>query len=99
LNSYRSTLQQAGIKTTAIEQKLAAIKRQEVTSIFYFPANAQGSEDYIARLDELYSIPLKAHEAQPQRERVFNLSMVGFYLFLVKLSIHFCRFQEEVVRS
>ena len=33
------------------------------------------------------------------KERLFVLNQFGFYLFLIKLSIHFTRFQEDVNRT
>ena len=32
-------------------------------------------------------------------EKLFTLNQMGFYLFVLKLSIHFCRFQDGVIRS
>lgn len=33
-----------------------------------------------------------------QSIKLVTLSQQGFYMFLLKLSIHFCRFQENIAR-
>ncbi len=78
------------------EDILRAIRGQRVTSIFYLPAGAWGAES-IALLDTIYAQPLDDFLAN-DRVRLFTLSMYAFYIFLIKLSIHFTRMQEGVRR-
>ena len=33
-----------------------------------------------------------------EKEKLYTLSQEGFWVFLIKLSIHFCRFHENVPR-
>ncbi len=80
----------------AIENRIKDIKRQSVSNIFWLPAGAQLDEDYVAFLDDLHSIPT---EYLLSENKLFTLSMAGFYLFVFKLSVHFCRLQENVDRS
>lgn len=80
----------------ALEARITAIKHQEVTNIFYLPAGAQLDEDYVAILDDLHSIPA---DSQLLENKLFTLSMAGFYLFSFKLSVHFCRLHENVDRG
>jgi hypothetical protein len=82
-----------------VQDKLAAIRRQTVTSIFYLPAGGSLASEHIALLDDLHTIPLKAFLSETEREKLFTLGQMGFYLFIMKLSIHFCRFQEDIARS
>lgn len=49
-------------------------------------------------LDDLHTVPLHAFERVAEKKKLFTLTLVGFYLFLFKLSVHFCRFHEEVAR-
>jgi hypothetical protein len=56
------------------------------------------SEDHIALLDDLHTLPLGMFQ-KADRPKLFTLSQVGFYLFVVKLSIHFCRFSEGISRD
>ncbi|MGZ5601252.1 MAG: hypothetical protein ACXWFX_11735, partial [Methylobacter sp.] len=55
--------------------------------------------DHIVLLDDLHTLPVKLFCEKNDREKQFTLSQAGFYLFLFKLSIHFCRFHENVLRD
>lgn len=99
LSAYVSLLERAGIEGEKIERKIAAIKRQGVSNIFYMPAGDHLDEEYITRLDDIHSIPTKAFFDETSKKKLFTLSPVGFYLFLFKLSVHFCRFHENVDRG
>jgi hypothetical protein len=83
---------------STVEDKLAAIRAQTVSSVFYLPAGGALESEHIAVLDDLHTIPLATFTAEASREKLFTLRQMGFYLFLMKLSIHFCRFQENIAR-
>jgi hypothetical protein len=53
----------------------------------------------MALFDQLYTMPSKVFDQENKKSKVFTLSLFGFYLFVFKLSIHFCRFQENVARN
>lgn len=99
LSKYVSLLKASGLQSTAIENKLQSIKAQGITSIFYLPACENLEEDYIALLDDLHSMPAKAFFEMGERKKFFTLSQFGFYIFVFKLSVHFCRFHEGVHRT
>lgn len=99
LSNYAMRLTAAKMNSDQIDSKLQAIKEQRVTTMFYLPAGAGLDDEYIALLDDLHTIPAHAFTASQDRPKLFTLSMIGFYLFLFKLSVHFCRFHEEVVRD
>lgn len=99
LSNYAMLLTAAELNSDQIDSKLQAIREQSVTTIFYLPAGAGLDDDYIALLDDLHTIPAHAFTTGQDRPKLFTLSMIGFYLFLFKLSVHFCRFHEEVVRD
>lgn len=88
----------AGLAKEQIEDKLRAIKAQEVTSLFYLPAGGSLSEEYVVLLDDVHSMPSSVFNADTSRAKLFTLSMAGFYMFVFKLSIHFCRLHENVDR-
>jgi hypothetical protein len=88
----------AGLAKNQIDAKVRAIKAQEVTSLFYLPAGASLSEDYAVLLDDVHSMPSNVFNADTSRTKLFTLSMAGFYMFVFKLSIHFCRLHENVDR-
>ncbi len=71
------------------------MRAQEVTNVFYLPAGGPFEEEHIVLLDNVHSMPFAAHD---EGEKLFTLSMAGFYLFAFKLSVHFCRLQENVDR-
>lgn len=98
LSSIEARFASRGISPAQIAGKVEAIKKQIATSVFYLPAGGPLDEDYVALLDDVHSAPVSAHENE-YREKLFTLSMAGFYLFVFKLSVHFCRLQENVDRS
>ncbi|MFW8745021.1 hypothetical protein [Mesorhizobium japonicum] len=98
LSAYTQQLSAAGVSEEQIQNKIIAIKEQTVTTLFYLPKDGNLDEDYVAILSEANSIPSQAFYERKDRQKIFTLSQVGFYLFVFKLSIHFCRFHEEVDR-
>ena len=77
-----------------ISDRISAIRTQSVTNVFYLPPDGVLDEEYVALLDDIHSMPLSAFKP----EKFFTLSMAGFYLFIFKLSVHFCRLHEQVDR-
>lgn len=84
----------------SIQAHILDIRKQHVSNIFYLPANQTLSCDSIVFLDRVNNLPSE-HIAKSDvpSKRLFSLSNYGFYLFLFKLSIHFTRVQERVVRG
>ena len=95
LSAIEARMSDRGLAGDAVKNRITAIKSQSVTNIFYLPAGGQLDEDYVALLDDLHSIPVAAFA---ETEKLFTLSMAGFYLFAFKLSVHFCRLHEKVDR-
>lgn len=76
------------------------LKLQRITNIFYISDN--GGEDYIALFDNIFWFPteeLNGYLEDIKENKVFSLTMFGYYLFLLKLSFHFCRFPESLERA
>lgn len=80
-----------------VTSRVTDIKAQRVTNMFYLPADGLLDEDHVALLDDLHSMPVEVH--RQESEKLFTLSMAGFYLFVFKLSVHFCRLHEDVDRG
>ena len=99
LKSFESLLKQANISAEKIKSKFSSIRNQMVTTLFYLPKGAGLDDEYIALLDDVHSVSYKIFYGQNKRAKLFTLSQAGFYLFILKLSIHFCRFQEGLVRD
>ncbi len=76
---------------------LKDIRAQRISSFIYFPENTTISlPESAAYLNDLHSMPINAFSEQAKK--VITLTQQGFYLFILKLSIHFTRFQEDVSR-
>lgn len=99
LEKYRQALLKSSLEPEKVEKHINQVRVQGVTSLFYLPPNEELKEDHIAVLHDLHSIPLKVFIEDADRSRIAALSQLGFYLFLFKLSIHFCRFLEGVDRG
>ena len=101
LETYRNKLIKAGIAENQINSKIEAIKKQKVTSLFYLPTMGNFPESIVI-FDDVRSLPMHYFQSKKSSQiikKVFTLSQFGFYLFLFKISIHFCRFHEKVLRD
>ena len=96
LAKYENRLTASNLSPKAISDIIQAIKAQKVTNLFYLPKhpNCKLSEDYVVRLDSLTSIPLNTFLSS-KGTQLFRLGSLGFYIFLFKLSVHFCRFPAD----
>jgi len=98
LASYAQLLLRNGFTQQQIDNRFQAMREQRVNTMFYLPRGGALEEEHVAILDDLHTVPAHAFERVAERKKLFTLSTVGFYLFLFKLSVHFCRFHEEVAR-
>lgn len=99
LDRYQELLTSGGLDPEQIKAKVQAIKEQRVTSLVYLPKGSALDDDYVALLDDIHTVPYQAFRARNEKKKLFTLSNVGFYLFVLKLSVHFCRLHEEIVRD
>jgi hypothetical protein len=101
LEKYRQTLLKNSKKSTEqITDHINAIKKQEITQIFYLPKFDGKLEESIVFLDRVNNMPNTLIERDKiTSNRIFTLSDYGAYLFLLKLSIHFTRVQDKVERK
>lgn len=86
-----------------IDEKLISdnIKNQSYSNILYIPHTKEGIE-YIVPLDEMSYIfidELDDLKHDIEENRIEVLDYFGFYLFVFKLSFHFCRLPEENYRK
>jgi hypothetical protein len=96
LSSIIDRMKEGGLKENVIKGKIDAIRKQIITSVFYLPASGPLDDEYVFLLDDIHTMPIDAYD---KGCKLFTLSMAGFYLFVFKLSIHFCRIWENVDRS
>jgi hypothetical protein len=110
LEKYRNALIEDHVKIGRYKQEkidahIEAIKKQFISHILFLPKGYGLMHDSIVFFDRLNNCPLDTLNSKnldsknKTNERLFSLSDYGFYLFLVKLSIHFTRIREKVKRS
>lgn len=97
LSKYIEQLRKGGISEDEINTVTESIKRQEITSLFYLPKGGGLTDEHIAILDDVYSVPTNSIQMSDMN-KLFTLSQSGIYLFILKLSIHFCRFNDGINR-
>jgi len=98
LSNYEKALVRSGVAAKGIESRFKAIRDQSVSSIFYLAKGGGLDDEFIALLDDVHTMPSAYSPAKKQENKLFTLSQAGFYLFLFKISVHFCRFQEGIHR-
>ncbi len=99
LEKYQNYLLTKGFSKQQIDTHIDHIKKQEITHVIYFPKNGKLTYDAIARLDKVCSIDRRKISSEDvKKNRLFTLSDYGFYLFLLKISIHFTRIRERIDR-
>lgn len=104
LEKYRDKIMEEYNNDESQHEKIANhindIKKQFVTSIFYLPKGAGLENDSIVFLDRINNCPSNIMTPEDIRKnKIFSLSDFGFYLFIVKLSIHFTRIREDKERT
>lgn len=99
LAAYESLLRASDIDKQKVDVKLASIRAQKTTNMFFLPRGGLLPEDHVVRLDDAHSMPVAAHVEATDREKLFTLSNTGFYMLVLKLSVHFCRLHEKVNRK
>ncbi|WP_270502000.1 hypothetical protein [Kluyvera ascorbata] len=91
-------LKSRGLEEKTVDSKIDAIKKQLVTNMIYLP-EVDGIAESVVFLDDVYQLPTKDLQALlEQKCKALTLSQVGFYILLFKISIHFCRFHEDIQR-
>ena len=98
LAAFEALLKASEIGAERVAAKIAAIKSQKTSNIFYLPAGGALDEDYVVRFDDAHNMPVASHAKSEDREKLFTLSNTGFYMLVLKLSVHFCRLHEKVNR-
>ena len=97
LSKFLRRLRDAGLVDANVDQFLYSLKKQRLSNRLYLPT-IFGDDDGIALLD--YAVFCDSTELRDSAGKVrARLENYGFYVFLVKLSIHFCRVREEIDRN
>lgn len=96
MSKFIDLLEKSGIEEQRIYQIVNSIKKQEKTSMFFVPQGSGLSEDCIVLFENILSIDRDYFFENHKKLATF--SNYGFYMFLLKLSIHLTRIQEKVDR-
>jgi hypothetical protein len=99
LSKIKALYLSSGQNEKTVDNIINSIKQQHNTQFFFLPAQTVLEEDYVVWLSDIYSMPMQSFIDSASRSKLFTLNLTGFYLFLLKLSIHFCRFHENVDRT
>lgn len=99
MKKIEELFRKSGLNQETTEQKIQSIREQKSTSFFFIPSQIGLDDEYAVWFNDIHSMPMQTFIESESREKTFTLNMTGFYLFLFKLSIHFCRFHENVDRT
>jgi hypothetical protein len=97
LERYAHFLEVAGKTAQQITDTLGDIRGQAIHRLFYLPAMHGVFGESLVALDAIHAQPLSSIDAQ-RIQRVFSLNTYGWYVLLIKLSIHFTRMTERLER-
>jgi hypothetical protein len=79
---------------------LTQVKNQQYSNLLYLP-QTKDKVDYLAYFDDLSIVEVEELTALKEditHNRIESLDIFGYYLFIFKLSFHFCRLPEETER-
>lgn len=110
LNEYIETLKNKNINQQRIDSFIDNLKGNRISNLFYLPEKKNGQnvilEESFVRFDINVTLPISIFAGDtydnsyaPKGDRLISFSNYGFYLFLIKLSVHYCRFREGVFRD
>jgi len=101
LESYKKMLlTKLHSETKKIHQHIDAIRNQYISDIFYLPCGQGLDYEGMVTLDRVNNCSRNAVSGEfIEKNRLFSLSNYGFYLFLLKISIHLTRVREGVDRN
>lgn len=99
LSKYAEKLAAKGFPQDKINSRLQSIRIQQTSNMFFLPKGGELDDDFVALLGDLHTMPFNVFGIKKERVKQFTLSQAGFYLFLFKLSVHFCRFHEALERD
>jgi hypothetical protein len=101
LSAYKERLESSGLNKERLINHIGDIRNQLITKILYLPEHEIGpSQDCIVFLDRICHCDSSFVDLESlEKRRLFSFSNYGFYLFLLKLSVHFTRIRERVDRN
>ncbi len=95
LEKYENALRESGDYS---EDWGRAVREQQITHLFYLPVGSGLSYEAIVPLDQVNSIaPSYLLEQDLSVNKVFRLSLIAWYVLLIKLTHHFARTTNELI--
>lgn len=95
LELFIESLGENGVKNSA--DIITQIKNQQFSNVIYLP-QTKSNKEYLAYFDDLSIIDideLNTLKDEINSNRIDSLDYFGYYLFVFKISYHFCRLPEE----
>lgn len=95
---FIESLSENGVKNSA--DIITQIKNQQYSNVIYLPPT-KSNEEYLAYFDDLSVIDideLNTLKDEITTNKIESLDYFGYYLFIFKISHHFCRLPEESQR-
>ena len=111
LKKYISKLEEKNIGDDRIQSFIESLKNNHISNLFYLPERKHNEKvilpESFIKFDFNVTLPTSIFKSERydlnynenNGDRVFSLSNYGFYLFLIKLSIHYSRIREGVFRD
>jgi hypothetical protein len=110
LSEYLERLRSKKIDESKIQNFIVNLKNNKISNLFYLPEKKNSDklilQESFVRFDlnvtlasSIFTSVTYSLDYFPFGDRRISLSNYGFYLFLIKLSIHYCRFREGVFRN
>lgn len=109
LEEYLDQLRSDGKSNARIKSFENNLKANRLSGFMYLPQKVKDGEivfsESFLRFDRIANLPASILNRKynlayvPEGNRLFSFSNYGFFLFLTKLSVHFCRIRENVIRS
>jgi hypothetical protein len=99
LQAYDQVLSANCTDIGRVRSHMEAIRVQALTNRFYLPKATPMAMDYVVLLDDIHTMPRERYLKNSSRKLCVRLSNSGFYVFILKLSIHFCRLTDGVNRN
>jgi hypothetical protein len=100
LEKFCSRLLKSGTNMERVRGYSEKLREQAISNAFYLPSGPLGYEAFIF-FDQInyLSAATFSERVNVASSKAFSLSDYGFYMFLVKLSIHFTRMGEAIERG
>jgi hypothetical protein len=102
LKSLEDLLYKQKIDENKIKSFINDVKKQHITNLFYLPIGDFLEEELVACFDKTLNMSRNTFFelfSSDKVGKILSMSNYGFYMFLLKLSIHFTRIREKIDRG